>query len=161
VKVPPLPQVKAVTPWTPDPNIELINPWRYWILKTSGNVLEKQILADGPDASRVIRVSGDFGEGASLSHNFANGARLDRGRHRFTFRVRGSPGQSADFELADGWRRVSKEAQIPLTEQWQEHTLEFEVKTTFKDETTLRFSLPRHATGTFELAAPRLRVAKY
>ena len=36
VKAPPVPQVKAVTPWTPDPNIELINPWRYWILKTSG-----------------------------------------------------------------------------------------------------------------------------
>ena len=56
--------------------------------------------------------------------------------------------------------RVSKEAQIPLTEQWQEHTIEFEIKTTFKDETTLRFSLPRDAKGTFDLADTRLRVVK-
>jgi hypothetical protein len=34
--------------------------------------------------------------------------------------------------LADGWRRVSTEARIPLTEQWQEHTIEFEIRTTFK-----------------------------
>ena len=64
VKAPPVPPVKAVTPWTPDPNTELINPWRYWILKTPGNGLEKQILADGPGVSRVIRVTGDFGEGS-------------------------------------------------------------------------------------------------
>jgi hypothetical protein len=160
VKTPPVPQVKAVTPWTPEPNTGLINPWRYWILKTPGSGLEKQILTDGPGASRVIRVTGDFGEGSSLNHNFGNGAKLDRGRYRFAFRVRGTPGQSVEFELADGWRRVSKEAQIPLTEQWQEHTIEFEIKTTFKDETTLRFSLPRDATGTFDLANTRLKVVK-
>ncbi len=160
VKTPPVFQVKAVTPWTPEPNTGLINPWRYWILKTPGSGLEKQILTDGPGASRVIRVTGDFGEGSSLNHNFGNGAKLDRGRYRFAFRVRGTPGQSVEFELADGWRRVSKEAQIPLTEQWQEHTIEFEIKTTFKDETTLRFSLPRDAKGTFDLGYTRLIVVK-
>jgi hypothetical protein len=72
--------------------------------------------------------------------------------------VRGTPGQSVELELADGWRRVSKEAQIPLTEQWQEHTIEFEIKTAFKDETTLRFSLPRDGHGTFDLTDTRLKV---
>jgi hypothetical protein len=161
VKAPPVPQVKAVTPWTADPNTELINPWRYWILQTQGNGLEKQILADGPGGSRVIRVTGDFGKGSSLNHNFGNGANLDPGRYHFAFRVRGTPGQSVEFELADGWRRVSKEAQIPLTDQWQEHSIEFEIKTTFKDETTLRFSLPHAAKGTLDLANTRLKVVKY
>ncbi len=160
VKAPPLPQVKAVTPWNPDPNTELINPWRYWILTTPGKGLEKQTLTDGPGGSLVIRVTGDFGESSSLNHNFGKGAKLDPGRYRFAFHVRGTPGQSVEFELADGWRRFSKEARIPLTEQWQEHTIEFEVKTTFKDETTLRFSLPHAAKGTFDLANTRLKVVK-
>jgi hypothetical protein len=160
VKTPPLPPVQAVTPWVSDPNTELINPWRYWILRTSGSRLEKQSLTDGPGGSRFIRVAGDFGEGSSLSHDFANGARLDRGRYRLDFRVRGTPGHSVEFELADGWRRVSREAQIPLTGQWQEHTVEFEIKVTFKDRTTLRFNLPRAAKGAFDLADTRLRVVK-
>jgi hypothetical protein len=160
VKTPPVPQVKLVTPWTAEPNTELINPWRYWILKTPGKGLEKQILADGPGASRIIRVTGDFGEGSSLSHNFGNGAKLDPGRYRFAFRVRGTPGQSVEFELADGWRLVSKEGRILLAEQWQEHTIEFEIKTTFKVETTLRFLLARDAKGTFDLANTRLKVVE-
>jgi hypothetical protein len=160
VKTPPVPQVKAVTLWTPDPNTELINPWRYWIVKAPGNGVAKQVLTDGPDASRVIRVTGDFGEGSSLYHNFGNGAKLDRGRYRFAFRVRGTPGQSVDFELADGWRTVSTEAMISLTEQWQEHSIEFEIKTTFKEETALRFRLPRDAKGTFDLANTRLKVVE-
>ena len=35
-----------------------------------------------------------------------------------------------------------------------------EIKTTFKDETTLRFSLPHAAKGTFDLANTRLKVVK-
>ncbi len=115
-----------------------------------------------PAVSRVIRVTGDFGDGSSLHHSFGNGVKLDRGRYRFAFRVRGTPGQSVEFELADGWRRprVSKEAPIPLTEQWQEHSIEFEINTTFKDETILRFRLPRDVKGTFDLADTRLKLLK-
>jgi hypothetical protein len=160
VQAPPVPQVKAVTPWTPDPNTELINPWRYWTLSPANNSLEKQTLADGPGASRVIRVAGDFGEGFSLNHTFAYGAKLDPGRYRFVFSVRGTPGQAVEFELADDWRLVSKEARIPLTGQWQEHSIEFEIKTPFKDKTTLRFRLPRDAKGTFDLANTRLKMVK-
>jgi hypothetical protein len=160
VKTPPVPQVKAVTPWTPDPNTKLINPWRYWILKSTGNGLEKQTVADGPGASPVIRVTGDFGKGSSLSHTFANGVKLGPGRYHFVFSVRGTPGQSVEFELGDDWRLFSKEARIPLTGQWQEHTLEFEIKTAFQDGTTLRFRLPRDAKGTFDLAKTRLKMVK-
>ncbi len=70
------------------------------------------------------------------------------------------PGQSVEFELADDWRLVSGEARIPLTEQWQEHSIEFEIKTAFKDGTSLRFRLPRDAKGTFDLANTRLKMAK-
>jgi len=163
VKAPPLPQVKAVTPWTPDPNIELINPWRYWTINVDKG-LNKEIRGDGPvegSAGRqVIRVTGDFGRESSLSYTFGNGIKLDRGRYRFAFRVRGTPGQSVDFELADGRRKVAQEAQISLTKEWREHTIEFEIKTKFQDETTLRFRLPRETKGTFDLADTRLKVAK-
>ena len=84
----------------------------------------------------------------------------DRGRYRFAFRVRGTPGQSVEFELADGWRGVSKETPIPLTEEWQEHSAEFEIKNTFKDETTLRFNLPHNVKGTFDLTDTRLKRAE-
>ena len=160
VKAPPLPPVKAVTRWTPDPNTELINPWRYWILEARGKGAEKQILTDGPDGSRVTRVTSDFGEGSSLIHTFGNAGKLDRGRYRFVFRVRGTPGLSIDVELADGWRTVSREAKVPLTEQWQEHSIEFEVKTTFNDGTTLRFRLPRETRGTFDVADTRLKAVE-
>jgi hypothetical protein len=158
VRPPPPPPVEAVVPWTPDPEKELINPWRYWTLDTRSKSLEKQILSDG---RRAIRVSGDFGQGSSLGHTLGNSAKLDRGRYRFAFRVRGTPGQSVEFELADGWRGVSKEARIPLTKQWQEHIVEFEIKNSFQDETTLRFSLPHDVKGTFDLADTRLKVAKH
>ncbi|MFZ5828752.1 MAG: DUF4832 domain-containing protein [Planctomycetota bacterium] len=156
-RAPTLPQVKAVTPWTPDPNTELINPWRYWILEAQGTGLEKQILADDLGGSRVIRVTGDFGEGSSLNHNFANDAKLDPGRYSFAFRVRGTAGRSVVFELADGWRKIAKETAIPLTDEWREHSIEFEIKTTFQDKTTLRFSLPRNVKGTFDLTDTRLK----
>lgn len=154
VKPPPLLPVKAVTPWTPDPRTELINPWRYWTLEADGHGLEKQILNE---RGRVMRVTGDFGKSSSLNYSFGNGIKLDRGRYRFTFRARGTPGQAVEFELADDWRKVSKEAEIPLTSEWQEHNIEFEIKTTFKDETSLRFRLPRDAKGTFDLTDTRLR----
>jgi hypothetical protein len=122
--------------------------------------LEKQILAEGLGGRRVIRVSGDFGQGASLNYTLGNSVKLDSGRYRFSFRVRGTPGQTVTFELADGWRKVSREAQIPLTKEWQEYNIEFEIKTIFKDETTLRFSLPRDVNGTFDLTDTRLKDAK-
>jgi len=158
VKTPPVPQVKAVTTWTSDPNIELINPWRYWNLHPPGTGLEKQILTEGPGSNRVIRVTGDFGKSSSLYHNFGKGAKLAAGRYRFAFRVRGTPGQSVEFELADGWQKVAKETAIPLTDKWQEHTIEFEINTKFTDETTLRFRLPSDVKGTFDLTDTRLKV---
>lgn len=159
-KAPPVPSVKAVPPWRAEPNRELIDPHRYWILETRDHGAEKQIGADGPGGGRVIRVTGNFRDGASLSYDFGSGAKLARGRYRFAFRARGTPGQSVDFELADGTRKISKEAQIPLTREWQEHTTEFEIKAEFKDETVLRFRLPRESEGNFDLTDPRLKMAQ-
>lgn len=160
VKTPPATPVKAVTRWTSDPNVELINPWRYWTIHPPVAALEKQILAEGTDAKRVIRVTGDFGKNSSLSYTFGRGIKLNPGRYRFAFRVRGTPGQTVEFKLADDWRTVTKETQIALTDEWQEHIIEFEIKTKFADETTLRFSLPRDVKGTFDLTDTRLKIAQ-
>lgn len=115
--------------------------------------MEKQILSEG---QRVIRVTGDFGKGSSLNYDFGDGIKLDRGLYRFNFRVRGTPGLSVEFELADDWRGVSKEAEIPLTTAWKEHRIDFEIKKDFKDSTSLRFNLPRDMRGTFDLTGTRL-----
>jgi len=88
------------------------------------------------------------------------GAKLALGRYCFVCRVRGTPGQMVEFELGDGWRTVSKEAKIVLTEQWQEHTVLFEIKATCKDETTLRFRLPSNTKGFFDLSHARLKMVK-
>ena len=63
-------------------------------------------------------------------------------------------------EVADGPRIVAKKEAIPLTDQWQEHSLEFEISTPLKDQTFLRFRLPREVKGTFDLADTRLKVVK-
>jgi Domain of unknown function (DUF4832) len=158
--VPPaLPPVKALVQWKPSAKEELINPSRYWELKGGGHGLNKQILSDGPTGLRIIRVAGDFGKSSSLEHTFGNGAKLDLGSYRFAFRVRGTPGQSVELELADGWRGFSKLGSVPLTDTWQEHVMEFEIEDTFKDETTLRFKLPEQVEGSFDLADPRLRIS--
>lgn len=160
VKSPPLPPVNAVKPWTSDPAVELINPWRYWNLQAQGHGLEKQMLAEGPGRSRVIRLTGDFGDGSTLSYAFSKGFKLAPGRYHFSCHVRGTPGQSVEFELADGWRTVSKEATFTLTEQWQEQNVTSEVKATSKDETALRFRLPNKTKGFFDLSHTRLKMVK-
>jgi hypothetical protein len=169
VKAPPPPQVNLVKAWTPDPKVELINPWRYWTLEGHSKGLGKEIHADssvtGDAGGRVIRVTGEFGLGPSLRYSLGKGVVLDRGRYRLAFRVRGTPGRfvdlevadSVDFVAADGPRIVAKKEAIPLPEQWQEHHLEFEIKTPFKDQTYLRFRLPREGQGTFDLTDTRLR----
>ena len=158
ITAPPMPKVKPVVPWTSDPKLELINPWRYWSLNEGGMKVEKQILAEG--GHRVICVTGDFGKRSSLKYDFGSGIKLDRGRYRFTFRVRGTPGQTVDFELADGWRGVSKEAELSLTNTWQEYCIMFEIKSEYKDATTLRFNLPRDAKGSFFLTETQLTRAE-
>jgi hypothetical protein len=157
VKMPPVPAVKAVPPWTADPNRELINPWRYWTLENQREQLEKQLHTEDSGRNRIIRVIGEFGQNASLNYTFGNGSKLAVGRYRFAFRVRGTPGQTVDFELADPWRKVAQETRVTLAKEWTEHTVEFEIKTIFKEETTLRFRLPADVHGTFDLSDTRLK----
>lgn len=154
-KFPDEPKVKAVKPWSPDPKVELINPHRYWTHDSSDHHLDKQILTEG---KRVIRITGDFKKGSSLSYSFGNGVKLPAGKYRFTFSVRGTIGEEAEFELGDDWRTVSKEGKIPITNSWKEHSIEFEIKNEFKESTVLRLRLPDSDKGkaNFDLTNPRL-----
>jgi hypothetical protein len=172
VKTPPLPPVNAVTPWVRDPRVELINPWRYWTLEGHPPSLEKEIhfapAATDSTGRRVIRVAGDYGRGSSLRYSLGKGVPFEPGRYRLAFRLRGTPGLAVAFELADsvdfaasdGSRVAAKKEAIPLTDQWQEHRLEFEIRTKFKDQAILRFRLPRDVKGTFELTDTRLKLAE-
>ena len=44
VVAPPTPDVEPIPRWTPDPHVELINPWRYWELVKGSETVEKRIL---------------------------------------------------------------------------------------------------------------------
>ena len=44
-----------------------------------------------------------------------------------------------------------------IAAEWQEHVGEFEIKDTFKDETTLRFKLSNNAKGQLGLTDTHLR----
>jgi hypothetical protein len=158
VPPPPPPAVTVVTPWRPDPRVELIDPRRYWILSGHGEGTEKLILRDEADGGRVVRVAGQFGPRTALVYPLGVGTRLEPGRYRFAFRVRGTPGLSVEIELNDGTRRVRRTGNVPLTETWRDHIVELSVETALGEEPFLRFVLPRAEHATFDLAAPRLRL---
>lgn len=160
VAVPPPPPVTPVTRWMPDPGVELINPWRFWSLRTPNDDLEKDTILDGPGGVRGIRVTGDYQNDSSLEYHFGAAGKLAHGSYQFTFHTRGTAGQFVEFELGDDWRVVSREARFPLSEQWQEHTLLFEAKPTTRDVTTLRFRLTRNTKGTFDLSNMRLKMLR-
>jgi len=161
VKAPPLPPVQPVTPWTPDPNRELINPWRYWTLESGDTALDKEVRYDGPvqgpAGNRVLRVSGDYGPWVVLSYTFSADTTIAPGRYRLAFLVRGTPGQAVQVELTEKGRTVVEAARILLEEPWREHTVEFQVQGDWKEEIALRFRLPRDVQGTFELTHTRLK----
>ncbi len=161
VRPPPAPKISPVSRWEPDPRVELINPWRYWTLVRRSDKIEKRVSADGPlegpAGRRVLSVVGDFGRGSNLSYTFFNRGKLDPGRYRFSCRVKGTPGLTVRFDVADGWRSVINGVAVPLSPQWREHQIEFDIKATFENETRLRFGLPAEASGEFHLTAPRLR----
>ena len=160
VAMPLIPAARVVTQWKADPKKELINPWRYWTLDADTS-LQKQTLIDGPvkvpTGGQKIRLTGDFGKGSRLNYTIGKDYQLPPGRYRFSCRVRGTPGLTTGFEVGDGWHGLTDETPIPLTAGWQEHVIEFEIKDTFKDETTLRFKLPKNDRGQFDLTDTHLR----
>lgn len=160
-RMPPVPEVQAATRWTSDPKKEIIDPWRYWILEGASTNLEKQVSADGPvegpAGRRVISVVGEFGPSSSLRCTFYNAGKLTPGRYRFACRVRGTAGQSVQFETLDGWRRFGLATAIPLTPEWHEHVVEFELAALTMEGTGLRFVLQGGATGEFAVTDTRLR----
>ncbi len=161
VRPPPAPKVTPVPRWVPDPQVELIHPWRYWMLTRRSDSVEKRVTADGPvegpAGRRVISVVGDYGRGSNLSYTFFDHGKIAPGRYRFSCRIKGTPGQRVRFDVADDWRGVIDSASWPLSPQWREHEIEFHVKVAFREETRLRFSFPPNARGEFHLTDPHLR----
>ena len=161
VQAPAVPDVAAAPRWRPDPAVELINPWRYWELVRRSDTVGKRVSADGPGEGpagrRVITVAGDFGRGTNLSYTFFDKGTLDPGRYRFTCRVKGTAGQTVRFDVADGWRGVVADTPIPLSSDWREHVIDFEIEDPFRNGTRLRFALPHDATGEFHLTDMHLR----
>lgn len=143
-----------VAQWIAEPHRELINPSCYWTLESDSKSLEIEIVNHG---QRTMRVAGEFQKYTHLCHNFGNVQVLPPGGYRFVFSARGTAGQVIAVELADGWRRVSQEAEVVLMPEWQEYVIEFKIKTSFQEGTTLRFSLPRQVHGSFEVTGSRLR----
>ncbi|TWT75757.1 hypothetical protein CA13_73300 [Planctomycetes bacterium CA13] len=161
VQPPPVPKVTPMPRWQPDPKVELINPRRYWELVRRSDTIEKRVSEDGsldgPDARKVLSVIGDYGRGSNLNYRFFNHGKLDPGHYWFSCRVKGTKGQTVRFDVADGWRGVMKGVNVPLSSEWREHGIEFDVKEAFENETRLRFSLPTDSSGEFHLTEPHLK----
>jgi hypothetical protein len=161
VRPPPAPKVTPMPRWLPDPTVELIHPWRYWVLVRRSNSIEKRVNADGSvegsAGRRVISVVGDYGRGSNLSYTFFDQGKIPTGRYRFSCRIKGTPGQSVRFDVADDWRGVTDGVNLPLSPEWREHQVEFDVRVAFQKETRLRFGFPPDVGGEFHLTDPHLR----
>lgn len=161
VAAPPPPAVQTLPRWSPDPAKELIDPWRTWNLESRSKAVEKRVSHDGPVANaagrRVLSAAGEFGPGASLKYTLFPEPKLAPGRYRFACRVRGTAGLAVAFEVTDGNRAVTRRMAIPLSPDWQEHSVEFAIPDAVKEETSLRFVLPRDTSGEFALTDSRLR----
>ena len=153
---PPPPNLSPVTQWSPEPLTNLINPWRSWNLDASSPSPEIKILSDPADSARIIRLSGPSGPSASLNYSFTKPTHLPRGSYRFSFQARGASPKPISFDLADGWRKIASIKSFPLSPDWQSLHFDFPISSDFKEEPTLRFSLPPNASATFELKNPKL-----
>lgn len=161
VRTPPIPAIKPVTPWTPDPSRELINPWRYWTLDSGDTFLDKEVHHDGPvegpAGRRVIQVKGAFGPWATLNYEFPPNTPLTEGSYRLSFLVRGTPKESIEIELVENGRTVAKVGQVQLEAQWRSHTIEFKLAKKLDEKGSLRFRLPRNVEGSIELTDTHLK----
>ncbi|MBN2452317.1 MAG: DUF4832 domain-containing protein [Lentisphaeria bacterium] len=161
VQTPPVPDVGAIPRRQPDPDSELIDPWRYWCLVRRSNTVEKSVTydgpVDGPAGPRVLSVQGDYGRGSNLGYTFFNAGTLPPGRYRFSCRTKGTPDQGIRFDVADGWQPFAARTEITLTPDWRRHEIEFQVDKTFRNGTRLRFSLPDDDAGEFHLTDTHLR----
>jgi len=155
VEAPPVPDVAAAPRWQPNPEAELIDPWRYWTIVARTADVEKHVRfdgpVDGPAGRRVQVVSGDYGRGTNLSHTWFNRGKLEPGRYRFTCQVKGTPEQVVRFDIADGWRPVAGVTDLTLSAAWTRQSIEFAISAAFKDDTRLRFQMPQDQTGEFML----------
>lgn len=141
--------------WQPDPEVELLNPWRYWTIVARTEQVEKLVRfdgpVDGPAGPRVQVISGEYGRGTNLSHTWFDHGKLAPGTYRFTCQVKGTPGQVVRFDMADGWRAVAGGTDLTLTAVWARHEIELQLTSAFKDETRIRFQMPPDQSGEFML----------
>ena len=161
VQAPPVAEAREPKRWEPDPAVELINPWRYWCVVRRTESVEKRVRFDGPvegpAGRKVIGICGDFGRGTNLNYTFFDNGKLEPGKYRFNFRVKGTAGQTVRFDVADGWRSVAGGTNISLTSAWAQHVVDFEVTKPFKSGTRVRFSMPNDVRGEFLLTDYHLR----
>jgi len=52
------------------------------------------------------------------------------------------------------WGAITKRTPVPLSPEWREHVLKFAIEALARDETFLRFILPKAITGQFDLTDP-------
>ncbi|MBI5830800.1 MAG: DUF4832 domain-containing protein [Armatimonadetes bacterium] len=151
VKEPPALAVTPVTRFTLDPARECLDPHRYWQLVERGPDVAQTTSFDGPGSAKVYTVRGSYGRGTNLSYYPFNQAKFPPGRYRFTVRVKGTPGQWVTVDLADNWQGITTYDRVPLTAEWVEHRLDWDVKTEFRNYPRLRVTAPDDATGEFSL----------
>lgn len=161
VQEPPVPAFTPVAQWKLDFTGEIIDPWRSWQLASRGKRTERHATFDGPvegpAGRKVITVDGDFGPYTSLHYTPFNNAKLPPGKYRFSCRVKGTPGQTARFQVVDNWAPCAGDTPLPLSAEWRKHVVEFEIRGEFKGVSRLRFLMPANTEGEFSVSDLHLR----
>jgi hypothetical protein len=156
VRDPPVPSFKPVSQFTLQPDVELIDPYRYWNFDGHLGKVDQHITPAGPGGTLAYTAEGDFGAG-SYQYYSAWQETWPTGHYLLSLQVRGTKGLSAAFNLADEYRPITPTTQLPLEPDWKRIELALTIKEPFTKYPRLRLWLPRNQTGIFSFADVHLK----
>lgn len=156
VREPRVPSFNPVTPFKLQPEIEIIDPNRYWNLEVRNGKLDQRINTTGPGGTLAYAAEGDFGDSFYLYYSGWYET-WPAGRYLLSLQIRGTEGLSAAVNLSDGYAVISPTTPLPLEAGWRRVEIPFTINGPFKKHPQLRLWLPKRQTGSCSFADVHLK----
>lgn len=156
VRDPPVPSCVPAKLFKLQPDVEVVDPNRYWDLNPGDGKLDQHIDATGPGGTLAYTAEGDFGN-AHYMYSSAWFETWPAGRYVLSLQVRGIKGQAAAINLSDDYSVISPTTPLPLGSEWKKVEIPLTIKEPFKKYPRLRIWLPRNQSGTFSFADVHLK----
>lgn len=158
---PPALAVTAITSWKFDISGEILDPHRFWDVRSTSRKTERKVTFDGPmegpAGAKVITAHGEF-DGGSLVYLLPHQTKLPAGRYRLSFLCRGTDGLRLLCAWADGWKPLPSDGPgFVVTPRWERQELVLTNGGDFKEGTVLVFRLPKSGRGDFSVTDYHLR----